>query len=504
MVTEPTGGFTRSAASGVAWTTAQKWFGRITGLLTVAILARLLDPTDFGLVAVAMSIIPFVYLLSDLGFSSYLVQAENVSRRTLSTAFWYASVAGCVLGVALWFSGPLIELVLGVEGVAGVMRGLAPAVVFVALGAIPSVLLRRKLQFRALALLNFIAGFLGQVVAVSLALTGFGVWALIGQTVVTQFFAMVLVWVATRWLPGWTFSWSEFITMFRYGLSVISVELIALTRFLAENAIIAATLGVAGLGYLNIAQRLIQVAQDLTASAITPVSTVVFAQIRARVDRLASGYTRAQAMVYAIIVPAMVFVVVGAPQLVPLIFGTQWGVSIQPAQALAVAGILTVGAALDQALFYGLGKPGIWLAYAFAIDALTVVVTLVLARFGLLAVAVGFVGVGLVATWTRWPLVARRLEISWWHLALPFTRAIALGAVLAAAGGVVGALSAGLPSVIALLFIGLTISLVWLALVRPFLPETASELMQMARRLVKKLRRRPHVPGESSAESEGH
>jgi O-antigen/teichoic acid export membrane protein len=199
--------------------------------------------------------------------------------------------------------------------------------------------------------------------------------------------------------------------MAKFGSNVVAVELVATARGAGEAAIIANVLGPAALGYLSIAQRLIQVAQDMGGAAIVPVSTVVFARVREQGDRLRSAYVRALRLAYAAVSPVMVFIAVGAPLIVPLIFGPSWGPSIPVAQALAVAAVLVLGAGLDNGLFYGAGRPGRWLAYAVVIDALTLAVTFVAAPYGLTAVAVGFVVVAAVATASRWWLVSRLIAI---------------------------------------------------------------------------------------------
>ena len=105
------------AASSVAWLTGQTWAVKVGGFVTVVILARLLTPTDFGLVAVAMTVVPVVYLLADLGFGTYLMQAGELSTRAVSTAFWYALASGAALAGALAASAPLLERLFGVPGV---------------------------------------------------------------------------------------------------------------------------------------------------------------------------------------------------------------------------------------------------------------------------------------------------------------------------------------------------------------------------------------------------
>lgn len=464
--------------------TAQKWFSRIGGLITVVILTRQLTPSDFGLVAIAMSIIPVLYLLADLGFSAYLIQADEPRLEAYSTAFWYSLSAGSLLAVVLGCTGYPLQIFLNAEGVVPIMWALAPAVVFVAAGSVPIAILRRGLRFDLIARQAMIAGSVGQVVAIVLALKGFGVWSLILQTLVTQFAATLMVWMSTRWLPSGAFCISEFRRMALYGSNVVAVELTALCRVWAENAIVATALGLNGLGYLSVAQRLIQVAQDLTATAITPVSTVVFAQVRKDQKRLSSAYERAQSIVYTMLTPVMVFIAVCAPIIVPMIFGSQWAASVAPAQALAVAGILTTGASLDHGLLYGLGRPGKWLVYAVAIDVLTVTMTFFMAPRGLGAVAMGFLVVALFATVVRLPLIGRQLRTPWRRLAAQFGRAVVLSIAIGVVGTAAYFAANRYGDFVALLATSSAISLGWLVAARLLFPSALNEGMRFARLLL--------------------
>ena len=141
-------------------------------------------------------------------------------------------------------------------------------------------LLRRAMAFRVVALQALVASLLAQVVAVAVALLGGGVWALVSQLVVTQWVVALLAWGRVRWLPSFTVSGRLFARMASFGVKVSGFDLLGTTRMLVENWIIAVTLGPTALGLLNVAQRLVQVAQELVAASLVPVSTVVFAQVR--------------------------------------------------------------------------------------------------------------------------------------------------------------------------------------------------------------------------------
>ena len=444
----------RRAAAGVLWLAAQKWAVRASGFATLVILTRHVSPREFGVVAAAMTVIPTLYVLSDLGFSTYLLQTDELDQTSLSTAFWASVAAGASLSGGLWLVAPLVADAFGSPDLQPVLRALVLAVVPTVLCAVPLALLRRALRFRAVAMQSLVAALVAQTVAVVLALRGGGVWALVGQVVATQSVVAVLAWFSAGWLPSLRLSPRQFRHMAAFGVRVSGFDLVAALRLWAESWIVTVTLGPAALGLLNIGQRLVQVAQDLTAVSLVPVSTVVFSKVRDSGDRLRASYLKALGVAYSVVSPLMILIVVTAPVAIPVLFGSQWRASVPPAQALALAGIITLGAMLDHGLFYGLGRPGAWLAYSVVVDAATVGTTAVAVRWGLTGVAVGFVCVALLATLARWVLVARLLGLRVRQTARPFLVVLGPTSVTTALGALVFHAVAGIGHGWTLLVVG--------------------------------------------------
>ncbi|WP_270886151.1 lipopolysaccharide biosynthesis protein [Pedococcus sp. 5OH_020] len=457
----------REAASGVLWLAAQKWAVRVSGFATLIVLTRHVSPREFGVVAAAMTVIPMVYLLSDLGFSTYLLQATELDRRNLSTAFWTSVAAGAVLSSGLWVLAPLLSDAFRSPDLVPVLRALVLAIVPTVLAGVPLALLRRAMAFRAVALQSLVAALLAQGVAVVVALQGGGVWALVSQLVVSQWVIALLAWRSARWVPGLSLSLRLFRTMAVFGVRVSSVDLVATTRNWGESWIITVVLGPTGLGLFNIGQRLVLVAQELTAASLVPVSTVVFAKVRESDDRLRSTYLKALGVAYAVVSPLMILIIVTAPVLMPILFGEQWRGSATPAQALAFAGIITLGAMLDHGLFYGMGRPGAWLRYSVVVDAATVATTGVSVRWGLRGVAVGFVAVAVLATVARWLLVGRLLGLPTRAVAKPFVSILTPTVLTIVAGTVALDAASGVGSTLTrLLVAGATTLLVNVLLLR--------------------------------------
>ena len=200
------------ALSGVFWLTIQKWAIRLLGLVTIAILTRLLSPADFGAVAAATTVLPFFYLLADFGFAAYIVQAEKADQRLLSTGFWFSSIAGIVLCAALVVTAPLFGLIYQSPQTVPILQVLALSALVTAVSSVPGALLRRSMRFRTIAGQGTIAAVVGQVVGVGMAIGGLGAWALVGQTLASGVVGCVLAWIAAKWRPSFAFSRKDFVT----------------------------------------------------------------------------------------------------------------------------------------------------------------------------------------------------------------------------------------------------------------------------------------------------
>ncbi|WP_404435870.1 lipopolysaccharide biosynthesis protein [Microbacterium aerolatum] len=470
------------AASGVLWLTAQKWATRLLGFVTIALLTRMLSPEDFGTVAAASTVLPFFFLLADLGFAAYIVQVDKSDRRMLSTAFWFSLLAGVVLCAALFALAPLLGVAFRDDGVVPVLQALSLWVLLTAAGSVPMALLRRDMRFAVLAGQGAAAAAVAQIVAIVMAVSGMGVWALVGQSLVAPAITTVLAWFTATWRPAFAFSRSEFRTMATFGGQVLGVEFVAMLRAWGEAAVISAMLGIGALGYMNIAQRLVQVVQDLTGSAIVPVTQVAFAKIRDDPARLLGAYLRALRLTYFALSLPLTLLAVTAPLLVPMAFGSGWAPSQHVAQVLALAGVLSVGAWLDHGLFYGLGRPGTWFVYALIIDGLTLGTTFALAGFGLVAIAWGFLVVCVVATVTRWFLTSRLLQARPGEVARPFGFLVVAVLASGATGWGVARLTTDWPVWGSLILIGLAVLTVHLLTTRLLAPRVLPEALAMLAR----------------------
>ncbi|WP_337059254.1 lipopolysaccharide biosynthesis protein [Kineococcus sp. G2] len=377
------------AASGVLWSAAQMWFVRATTTGAFIVISRQLTPTEFGLVALAMSVIAVLQLLSDSGMATYLIRVPDIRERHRSTAFWTSLLLACVLAGALAALAGPVSALFGEPGLAPVLRWLSLGLVLTGLGSVPTALMRRDMRFKSLAVRGTVATVIGSVVAITLALLGAGVWALVAQNLVRGVVNVAITWSVVRWWPRFLLDRGEARTMLAFGGKLLSVDLLGQARARGEEFAIAAIASATTLGFWSLANRLVRIIRETGSSVVSTVATPAFAQLQGDRPRLFRAYGTAMSTAGLVMFPALLFLAVTSPDLVPLLLGEQWAVTAQVAQLVALSGVLGVFSQFDRAVFVAVGKLRPEIVMVSVIVAVHLAVVVVLLPHGLLWVAVG-------------------------------------------------------------------------------------------------------------------
>nr|MBA2624810.1 oligosaccharide flippase family protein [Acidimicrobiia bacterium] len=174
----------RSAVRGVGWSALQTVASRSLSTVVFVVLARLVEPEDFGLVAIASVFVALLTVLADQGFGQALVQRPVLERTHLDTAFWLNVTIGALLALLLAGTAGAIANLFDEADLAPLLRALAMVPLISALGVVPSSLLRRDLAFASLAVRGLVGTAAGGVVGIAAAVAGAGAWALVAQLVV--------------------------------------------------------------------------------------------------------------------------------------------------------------------------------------------------------------------------------------------------------------------------------------------------------------------------------
>ena len=332
---------TRSTFSGLKWTYGATAASVLLQVGYTAVMGRLLTPADFGLVAMALVFLRFGNHFAQMGLGPALIQKESLSDRDVRIGFTSSLLLGTGFAAVLVLVAPLAEQLFADPDVVPVTRALALSFVLNGAGLTALSLLRRRLRFRALAMVNvasYAAGYL--VVGVTLALMGAGVWSLVGAALVQTLLEALFAYTAVRHSVRPLFAVREARALFGFGSRV---SVIGFLEFLASNLdvlVIGRVAGQTALGQYNRASLLVNLPLQHLGTGLSRVLFPAFSRIQAETKRLRRGYLGAMQLSSALILPLTAGMAVAAPELVRVVLGPQWSPAARVLPLLALAAAL--------------------------------------------------------------------------------------------------------------------------------------------------------------------
>jgi len=381
----------RGAVRGVFWTALQSIGVRLFSLLVFIVLARLLTPSDFGLVAMAGVFVALGDTLVAQGFGTAITQREELEPEHESTAFWTNILAGVVLGGLLFAAAPSIAGLYGQQELTPVVRWLSLALPLRGAVAVPVGLLQRRFEFRALAIRSVSAALVGGVAGVLAAVAGWGVYALVVQQLVGAGLDVIVVWSAAAWWPRLAFSMRHLKDLIGFSSYLLASGLLGLLSRRADDFLIGLVLGDVALGIYSVAYRGLRILEQVLAKTGTVVAFSAFSRLQGQPERMREAFYQSTRAASVIAMPVFVGVAMLAPFAVPLVFGDQYVQSGQVLQVLALIGVLHGVSYFDYAVYMGVGRPDVVLKLLAVNTVANVVLFFFAAPFGIVAVAAAYV-----------------------------------------------------------------------------------------------------------------
>jgi O-antigen/teichoic acid export membrane protein len=387
------GGLQKRVARGLLWTLIDTWGSQLLALVVFIILAQLLQPVDFGLVALASVFVALGQVFVDQGLGDAIIQRPRLTVLQIDTAFWAALLTGAILSaVGILLAGPIATL-LGDQRLLPLLQVLSLVFVLVAFNSIQIGLLRREMNFRSLAVRKLVAIAIGGVVGIALALAGAGAWALVGQQLANGVMSVVMLWAVSPWRPSFAFSVPDFRSLFSFGLNVVAGDLLTFVSRNTDNLLVGVFLGPVPLGFYAVAYKLLDTSQVLLVAAARRLVFPSFARLQHDVDRTRRAYIRMTRSTSALTLPGYIGLALVAHEAIVVIFGQKWAASATAASILFTIGPVLTIQAFSGAVWNAVGKPGVTLRFRL-ISMVTNVVGFVLAVTifrDIVAVAAAFV-----------------------------------------------------------------------------------------------------------------
>ena len=427
----------------VAWSGADGLVRAISNLAITIVLARLITPGEFGVMAMVLVFTAVASVLANFGLSSALIQKQDATLEDESTALFFglamAGLAALVLSlcapwIAEFYRQPLLEDVVPV---------LSLGLVFASMGSVQSALLRKALDFRPLMWIGM-ASMLGSgLLAIGLAWAGYGVWALVWQSVASSALGTLLLWSASRWRPVFVLRMHSLRSLLSFGGYMAATSMINAVYVHLYAMAIGRSYGAADAGFYARAHSTQQFPAAFLSNVLNRVAFPAFSEVSGNPERLRRGLANAMRTVMLVNVPVCLGMALVAEPLVQLVFGDAWLPSVPLLQVLSLAGVLWPLQLLNVNALMAQGHARRMLKIEIAKKSLGASVLALTIHWGLLAVAVG----QLAATCASFVINAhytRRL------LGFGATAQLAqlwrIGAAAAAMAGVLIGLEAFLPS----------------------------------------------------------
>lgn len=357
------GGLNSRIRSGVIWSLVQNWGVRLGGLLVFMLLARILSPGQMGLFAAATTVIAFCALFVDSGLSEAIVQTPEVTPRQLGSVFVVNLVLAVAVVIGIWFSAPLLADYFDLPELVAILRISVFTVLLNALSFSQTAMFRRTFMYKRLALFTLAATVISGVVAVGLALTGFGVWSLVAQALLVAATTAALLWLNPAWSFSWQFDYSSIEGLLSYGVKRLLTALMdfANTRFI--ELFFASLFGAATLGLYVVGARVYQILMQVLCSSILDIAHNAFSRLAANTQELREAYYSALGLASATSMPVFFLLSMVATELVIGMFGQQWSQAGGVMVPLLLLGGIQVLQFFNGILYNALGRPGIGLVF---------------------------------------------------------------------------------------------------------------------------------------------
>lgn len=313
-----------SAVSNARWIAISQASRIGIQLIGLVVLARLLPPAEYGLMAMATVVINFAYLLRDMGTAAAVIQKENLTEDTTNTVFWLNVGIGLTLSIALVVLSPWIADGFRSPRLMPVLWVLALVFPVTSISAVHQALLERESSFKLLARIEIVSSLVGLSFGLALAYANFGVFSLAYQTLAAAVFSSIQIWFASRWMPKLCWSKAEFKAIWRFSVHFTGFTFINFFARNADSMIIGRVLGTVSLGVYSQAYKLMMFPLQSMTSVASRALFPIMSRQQNDPEQMAKLYFRSLRLIATVTAPLMAGLWILREPFVEVSLGKQW------------------------------------------------------------------------------------------------------------------------------------------------------------------------------------
>ncbi|MEO0456094.1 MAG: lipopolysaccharide biosynthesis protein [Cyanobacteria bacterium P01_A01_bin.114] len=422
----------RKAIRGAMWSAIEKWGAQLVSTAIFLLLARLLGAEAFGLVALANVFLAFMQIFLGQGFAQAIIQKDALEPEHLDTAFWTSVLMGTLFILMVFVGAGAVADLYGKPELTPIIRWMSISFLFGGLSSVQSAILKRNMQFRAFAARSLVATVACGLAGVGAALVGLGVWSLVVKELTFGLTGSILLWNLSDWRPSFRFSPAHFRDLFSFGINIVGSNFLSFFNSRSDDLLIGYFLGPVALGYYSVAYRLLLIMIKLLTDVTAQVALPTFSRMQKEPERLRKAFYKVTQYTSLISFPAFLGMAALAPELVQVLFGEEWIPSIPVMRILAFNGILQSIYFFNGTVFLSTGKPS-WRLFVQSLNVVFNVITfLLLVKWGIVAVAAGFVIRGYLLSPLPPLLIKKLIHIDLFHYLAQFISPLLASAAMVA------------------------------------------------------------------------
>ena len=338
------------------WTSIERFSIQGFQFILSIIIARLVTPTDYGLIAILNVFLALAQTFIDSGFSNALIQKKNRTELDFSTVFYFNLVIGIAVYCILFFTSPYIASFYDEDLLSPIFKYAGLNLIITSFSLVHRTKLTIDLKFKEQAIISLIAMTLSGIIGVVLAYFGYGAWAIVSQTILNNLIACILYIITIKWHPLLAFSKDSFCNLFRFGSKLLFAGLINTLYLNLYSLIVGKWFSPSVLGYYNRASTMAQFASVNISGIVGRVLFPILCNKQDSYKDLVISYWKSVNLLSYLIFPLMFFICFVSEDFVLLILGEKWLFCYELLQILCLAYILTPIMLLSSQYFTSVGR----------------------------------------------------------------------------------------------------------------------------------------------------
>lgn len=394
------------------WSAVDKFGEQGVKFVLGIIVARLLFPSDYGLIGMLAVFIALPDTLVNSGFGTALIQKKSATNTDFATVFYFNIVTGFLLYFVLYLSAPLIAVFFNEPQLAILTRVLGLNVIISSFAIVQRTILIKKLDFKTQTKINLSSIFPSGIIGVLFAYYGYGVWAIVFQSLSRQFLITISFWIFGRWYPKLVFSMQSLKSLFSFGSKILVVGLMNTVYSRIYLIIIGKFYNAELLGFYTRGLQFVTLPSGVVTSIIDRIAFPMFSSIQNNNQQLLNGYRKSVKISAFINFPVMLGLMVVSKPLIMLILTEKWMPSVPYLQILCLAGLLTPMQHLTLSLIKAKGDSGLFLRLDIFKKILVTVIILIVYRWGIMALVYSSVVMSYLAFYINFYFVGKKLNFS--------------------------------------------------------------------------------------------